>query len=35
MQRIALLFPKISGPLRRGDWQNKWTDAIKEVAIVG
>jgi hypothetical protein len=30
-----LLFPKISGGLERLDLQNKWTDAIKGVAIAG
>jgi hypothetical protein len=30
-----VLFPKISGPMRRGDWQNKRTDDIKEVEIAG
>jgi hypothetical protein len=30
-----LLFLKISGPLRRGDWQNKWTDGIKVGEITG
>jgi hypothetical protein len=32
---LSLLFPKISEGLRRLDLQNKWTDAIKGVAIAG
>jgi hypothetical protein len=34
-EKEAVLFPKISGGLERLDLQNKWTDAIKGVAIAG
>jgi transposase InsO family protein len=35
LETAAVLFPKISRGLWRGDWQDKWTDGIKVGKITG